>query len=255
MNTQPLVSVIIPAYRCADCLARAIDSALRQDVPLEVLVLNDGSPEDLDSLMAAYRENPAVRYLKNPQNLGVAETRNRGVRLARGQYIAFLDADDYWLEGKLKKQLAALQASGCVLCATARELMTPEGRLTGRVLPMPEQVTYRQLLRYNCISCSSVLLRADVAREFPMHHPDSHEDYILWMEILKKYGTACGVNEPLLKYRLSSTGKSGSKLHSARMTYTAYRYAGLGRAQSALCFCSYALNGVWKYTVSRLHRK
>ena len=80
-----------------------------------------------------------------------------------------------------------------------------------------------------------------------MEHEDSHEDYITWLKILKKYGRACGVNEPLLKYRLSTTGKSGSKWKSAGMTWKVYRYMGFGLIKSFFCFCSYAIHGVWKY--------
>ena len=164
--------------------------------------------------------------------------------------MAFLDADDWWAKGKLKKQMQLLTATQAVLCSTGRELLTPDGRQTGRVIGVPEEITYRKLLHHNCINCSSVVLRTDVAREFPMEHEDSHEDYILWLRILKKYGRAVAVNEPLLKYRLSSKGKSGSKLQSARMTYRVYRYVGMSRWQSLACFCMYAVNGVWKYARS-----
>lgn len=247
---EPLISVVIPAYNCAAHIGTAMDSALNQQVALEILVLDDGSSDDLEAVMARYRDHDAVRYLKNPHNMGAAATRNRGVQLARGQYVAFLDADDYWTEGKLLKQLKALEETGCVLCCTARELMTPEGELTGRVFPVKQLITYRELLKHNCISCSSVLIRTDVAREFPMHHDDSHEDYIMWLEVLRKYGTACGINEPMLKYRLSDTGKSGSKLQSAKMTFMVYRYMGFGMAKSVACFCSYAFHGVKKYFFS-----
>lgn len=244
---DPLVSVIMPAYRCAEYITLAIDSALNQDVPVEVLVINDCSPDHLDEVMERYRENDAVRYIKNERNLGAAQSRNRGVLLAGAPYVAFLDSDDYWAEGKLSKQLAAMERTGTVLCATGRELMSPEGVLSGRIIPVGEEITYRDMLKHNSINCSSVLMKTEVAREFPMHHEDSHEDYIMWLEILGKYGRACGVNEPLLKYRLSNTGKSGSKLHSAKMTFRAYRYMGFGMVKSVWCFCNYALNGVKKY--------
>lgn len=247
--TTPSVSVIIPAYNCAKYIPQAIDSALAQEVPLEVIVIDDGSSDGLEAVLAAYGE--AVRYSKNERNIGAAQSRNRGVSLARGEYIAFLDADDYWAPGKLAKQLAAMARTGSVLCSTARELMDADGNLTGQIIPVTETVTYRQLLKHNCINCSSVVIRRSVALEFPMHHEDSHEDYIMWLEVLQKYGTACAVNEPLLKYRLSDTGKSGSKLHSAKMTYMVYRYMGFGTAKSILCFCSYAFHGVKKYWPAR----
>ena len=255
MEETPVISVIIPAYGCAATLPQALDSALVQNVPLEVLVIDDCSPDHLEAVLAPYLTDPRVRSEKNEKNMGVAATRNRGVRLAKGRYIAFLDADDYWLPGKLCRQVEEMEATGCVLCATARELMTPEGVCTGRILPIPETITYHTILTHNCISCSSVLILREVALEFPMHDPQCHEDYILWMEVLRAYPAARGINEPLLKYRLSSTGKSGSKLHSARMTYRSYRCAGLSALQAACCFCSYAVHGLWKYSTARLVRR
>lgn len=246
-SQEPKVSVIIPAYNCAPYISKAIYSVLSQQVPLEVIVINDCSTDNTEEVIKQYLDDPAVRYIKNEKNLGVAKTRNRGVRLARGKYVAFLDSDDWWESNKLRKQLALIEKENMVLCCTARALMNPDGTSMGKVIPVSERITYRSLLKHNCINCSSVLLLRSVALEFPMEHEDSHEDYITWLKILKKYGAACAVNEPLLNYRLSTTGKSGSKLKSARMTFKVYRYMGFGMLKSILCFCSYAVHGVWKY--------
>lgn len=242
-----LVSVIIPAYNCANLISQALDSALAQDVTMEIIVINDCSVDDLDQVMDRYREHVNIRYLKNEQNLGVAATRNKGVSLARGKYIAFLDADDYWEKDKLKRQLRLMEEKNTVLCSTARELMNPDGTLTGYIIPVKTEFTFRDLRRHNQVNCSSVLIRADVAREFPMHHDDSHEDYLMWLEILEKYERGCAINEPLLKYRISNTGKSGNKLNSAKMTYMTYRYMGFGFLRSALFFISHAFHGMRKY--------
>lgn len=246
--SELLVSVIIPAYGSAGTICRAIDSVIAQDVPLEVIVVNDCSPDNMDAAMARYQDVPEVICVKNEENLGPAESRNKGVLLAKGKFIAFLDADDYWEKGKLSQQLAVLEREATVMCATARELIRPDGTSTGRVLPVPDTITYQTLLKHNCISCSSVLIRADVAREFPMHHAhDSHEDYIMWLEVLRKYKTCSGINVPLLKYSVSSRGKSGSKWQSAKMTFRVYRHMGFSMAQTLWCFCSYAVHGVWKH--------
>ncbi len=242
-----LVSVIIPAYNCAKTVRKAIDSALLQDVSLEVLVLNDRSKEPLEDAMQPYEDDPRVRYIVNEKNLGAAETRNRGVKLAKGEYIAFLDADDYWAEGKLKKQLALMEKTGCVLCSTARELMQPDGTLSGYTMSVPERFTFKSLCKGNVINCSSVLIRRDVALEFPMEHEDCHEDYLMWLRVLKKYGEGCAVNEPLLKYRVSNTGKSGSKLHSSLLAWRTYRYMGFNLFRSVYYFVNYAFGGVKKY--------
>ena len=246
----PEVSVVIPVHNGAKTLPCALDSALCQRTDLEIIVIDDDSTDDLESIKARYSKDNRVIFLKNEKNLGAAASRNRGVKEARGKYVAFLDSDDYWAEGKLEKQLKVMKRENCVLCSTARELMTPEGELTGKKIGVKERITYRELLRHNSINCSSVVLERGVALEFPMEHEDSHEDYITWLKILKKYGFAAGINEPLLKYRLSAAGKSGHKWKSAVMTFRVYRYMGFGWLKSAGCFFSYALHGVWKYVTA-----
>lgn len=251
----PEVSVIMPAYNCAHMIRDSIESVLRQDVDLELIVIDDCSADDLDAVMAQYRENPRVVYVKNEENLGVANTRNKGVAMASAPLIAYLDSDDIWQDGKLRLQLERIESTDAVLCCTARELMTPEGETTGRVIPVRKTIYYRDILKENSICCSSVVIRRKVALEFPMEHADSHEDYITWMRVLQKYEYAVGINEPLLLYRLSTTGKSGNKLHSAAMTFQAYRYMGFGLVKSLGCFSSYALHGVHKYVRSYVNSK
>ena len=248
---DPLVSVIMPAYRCAGTIAAAIDSVLIQNVALELIIVNDCSPDNVSEVLAAYCADERVRVVTNEKNMGAAKSRNRGVSMARGKYVAFLDSDDLWMPGKLAAQVQVLEESGCVLCCTARELKGPHWEPDGRVLRVKETITYQDLLKHNSINCSSVVMRADVAREFPMDHEDSHEDYIMWLRVLKKYGPARGINEPLLRYQLSAAGKSGSKWHSARMTFKVYRYMGFSLPKSILYFCQYALHGIRKYYFTR----
>ena len=84
-----------------------------------------------------------------------------------------------------------------------------------------------------------------------------HEDYLTWIKVLKKYGTCSGIDVPYLQYSLSTTGKSGSKLNSARMTFGVYRKAGMSFLQSCGCFIRYACHGVWNYygpAKRQLHR-
>lgn len=250
---KPLVSVVMPVYNGADTICQAIDSARAQKISLEIIVIDDCSGDGLQQVMQTYRDDPVVFYVRNEKNLGAAESRNRGVAMARGEYVAFLDADDWWEEGKLEKQLARIRETGCVLCCTGRELVSADGTPSGRVIPVKSLISYRELLKHNSINCSSVLVRTEVMREFPMTHEEAHEDYIAWLKIAQKYGNACAVNEALLKYRLTDTGKSGSKWKSAAMTFRVYRCMGFGWPKSVCCFVSYAVHGVCKYAVSRLH--
>lgn len=197
-----------------------------QEVPLELLVIDDCSTDGTKEVLASYEGRKDFYYYRNQTNQGAASSRNRGIREARGRYIAFLDADDWWAEGKLKAQLELLERTGSVLCSTGRELMNPDGTSAGKYIPVKERISYRDLLSHNSINCSSVLVRREAALEYPMEHDDSHEDYLTWLKILKRYGPAAGINRPYLKYRLTEGGKSRNKWKSAVMTYRVYRYMG-----------------------------
>ena len=226
---------------------KAIEAALGQEVPVEVLVIDDCSADGTELAVMKYMDSGNIRYIRNKENMGAARSRNRGLKASKGKYIAFLDADDWWEEGKLAAQLAALEMTGDVICSTGRDLMNQDGTFTGKYNQVKSRQDYHELLKHNSINCSSVLILREVALEFPMEHDDSHEDYITWLKILRKYGCAAGINKPYLKYRLSEGGKSRNKLKSAAMTYNVYRYAGYGRIRSCIFFCSYAVHGIWKY--------
>lgn len=247
-----MISVIIPAYNCGQYIECAIHSATGQTGvgELEIIVVDDGSTDDTKRIvkeMAASSPDVQIRYIANEKNLGAAETRNVGIRAAKGEYIAFLDGDDWWAKDKLKKQLKLIRKSDAPLVYTGRELMRPDGTSMGKVIAAPEKATYQMLLRTNCIPCSSVLIRTEIAREFYMCHDELHEDYILWLRVLRKYGAAYGVNEPLLKSRLSAGGKSRNKLKSARMHYGVYKYMGISTWKAAGLFFCYVVNGIRKY--------
>ena len=165
---KPLVSVVMPVYNGERYIGKAIESALGQEVPVEVLVIDDCSADGTELAVMKYMDSGKIRYIQNEQNMGAARSRNRGVKEARGKYIAFLDADDWWEKGKLKAQTEVMEQTGCAICSTGRELMTPDGRTTGKYIPVKERITYRELLKHNSINCSSVLLRREDALAFPM---------------------------------------------------------------------------------------
>ena len=143
--------------------------------------------------------------------------------------------------------MKCIRRTGAVLCCTGRELMQADGTSMGRSIQVPETITYRMLLRTNVIPCGSVVLRADVAKAFRFVCDQYHEDYILWLRILKKYKTASGVNIPALKSRQSAGGKSRNKWKSARMQYGSYRYLGYSHIQSLYYMIFYICNGFRKY--------
>jgi glycosyltransferase involved in cell wall biosynthesis len=106
---HPLVSVIIPVYNCELYLAEAIESVLNQKYrPIEIIVVDDGSTDD--SAKVAKRFNSSARYFYQAHS-GASAARNRGVGLSKGKYLAFLDADDIWIEDKLTLQMAVFKSN------------------------------------------------------------------------------------------------------------------------------------------------
>lgn len=124
----PTVSVVIPAYNAAWCVRKAIDSVLSQDYRnLEVIVVNDGSTDDTPAVLAAY--GPAIRVVHQP-NGGMSKARNAGIQAARGEYLAFLDSDDWWLPGKLARQVELLGSRPDLgFCSCNARVEDMEGRL------------------------------------------------------------------------------------------------------------------------------
>lgn len=105
MTPQPLVSVLIPAFNAETTIRRAMDSALRQSYrPIEILVMDDGSSDSTTAIVRSY-PNAEIRLFSNPVNVGQCTVLNQGIRNARGEFVAFLDADDEWSEDKIAKQV------------------------------------------------------------------------------------------------------------------------------------------------------
>jgi len=126
---EPLaMSVIIPAYNAAWCVRRAIDSVLAQDFrDFEVIVVNDGSTDDTNAVLAACGDRIRAVHQRNG---GLSSARNAGIREARGEFVAFLDADDWWLPGKLGRQLELMRARPELgFCSCAARVESPQGEL------------------------------------------------------------------------------------------------------------------------------
>jgi glycosyltransferase involved in cell wall biosynthesis len=172
----PTVSVIIPAYNAAKVVGRAIDSALRQTAPpLEILVVDDGSTDETAAVVGSFP--PPVRLIAK-ENGGPASARNLGARRARGEWLALLDADDWWLPTKLERQLS---------CATSADIGVIHG-LTNTSRPsVPQEIAFDDLWAYNWIANSSVVVRRSVFEALGGLNEDrrliSVEDYNLWLRI------------------------------------------------------------------------
>jgi len=241
----------MPAYQAEATIEESIKSVIAQTFQdWELIIVNDYSTDSTSQIVKAFaNEDSRIFIYTNECNLGVAQTRNRGVSLAKGEYIAFLDSDDLWQADKLKKQVAFMTENNAVISYTATTYIY-EGRISSYVLKAKRELTYRDLLKRNLMSCSSVIVRCDVMINFPLGF--MHEDYAVWLRILKKYGYALGLNEPLLIYRLCNKSKSAKRFSSAKMIFNAYRQVGYGKVASMLLMLRYSIHSITKRLMIRL---
>lgn len=224
-----LVSVIMPAYNASKTIEQAIHSVLEQTVSeFELIVIDDCSTDDTAEKIKALSQNDErIIVLTNDKNSGVAYSRNYGVSVAKGEWIAFLDSDDMWRKDKLEKQLELVNTNQqAVITYTASSFVDWEGKPYNYIMPVDAIVDYKTLLRKNLLSCSSVMVKRDIMKNYKMPSDNMSEDYAVWLMILKDVGIAYGVNEPLLIYRLSKNSKSSSRIKAFRMHFNAYRYVG-----------------------------
>ena len=245
---QPIISIVIPIYKAKDYLNQTLNSIIKQEVEVEVIAVEDPSDQLCTSIIESFQDRLLIHHIMNEERRGPAENRNIGIRLARGRYIAFLDADDWWNVGKLKSQLRQIEQTGSPFVYTGRRLVSHDGRNKGKVIHVPHHITYKELLKGNIIPASSVLIQSEIAKLHEQHHDHLHEDYIMWLEILKEYGTAYGINTPFLMSRLSEGGKSRNKFKSAKMHWGVLRLMGLNVIACVYYFVHYAVRGVMKYS-------
>ena len=252
IERSALISIILPAYNAERTLAESVNSVLAQSYDkIELVIIDDGSTDGTKALAEEIASRDSrVKVLSNEVNIGVLKTRIRGVRAAMGQWIAFIDSDDLWCKHKLKRQMELVKETGCVLAYTGSRYIGSDGKDISWVLHVPSEATYKGLLKQNLISNSSVVVKKDIFLKyspFSEDHRDMHEDFACWLLILKANYRVCGIDEPLITYRVHRKSMTGNKLHSAVLNWYTYRYIGLNVFQAAFYMVSYTFRGIMKY--------
>lgn len=196
---MPKVSVIIPTYNCEKYLANAIDSALQQTYQdFEVIIIDDGSSDGTKELVKKYVNNYSdkIHYV-HQQNKGVSAARNNGIKIANGEYIAFLDADDLWISTKLMDQMKLLEKDrGLVLVFT--DMQQTEGTKILYESFLKEKGYYpliaatdffSELVKKALIYTSTVVVKKQIFDEVGVFNETYKvgEDHDLWLRIAKRH--------------------------------------------------------------------
>ena len=247
---NPKVSVVMPAYNMERYIEIAIRSVQAQTYEnWELLVIDDCSKDttcEIVERMAA--QDSRIRLIRNEQNMGVSRTRNRGIDMSEGEYVAFLDSDDMWRPQKLKCQLELLKQTDAEFSYCSYGIVDAVGNQARPPYRVPNHVTYQELLRENVVGCSTVVISSPVIKKYRFGSGFYHEDYVLWVKLLQDGLQAAGCVEVLADWRYIENSRSFNKVQAAKNRWHIYReFLGLSFLKSVWLLTCYATAGLKKY--------
>ena len=247
---MPLVSVVIPVYNGERYVAAAIESVLAQTYSnFELIVVDDCSQDaSLEVIHQYMYQDHRINVIKNAKNLGVAETRNIGIRASKGKYIALLDCDDLWKREKLTRQVSLLEESKTQISYCSYGFINEGGKEIKAPFIVPETTDFEKMLWKSVISCSTALIDSRLLQQHMFQSDFYHEDYVLWMDLMQSGAVAVGDTEVLAFYRQTQSSRSSNKMHAAVHRWKIFRKElKLPFLKSIVAFVKYACCGVVKY--------
>jgi len=227
-NTVPLVSVIIPAYNAAEYIGEALESVFNQTFTShETIVINDGSPDtnELEQKLEPYKAS--IKYIKQ-DNCGAAAARNVGIRAARGEFVAFLDADDHWLTTFLERQVEFLNSTNADL-VYSDALLFGDSPITARTFmdahPSRGAVTPEALLTVQVtVLTSTVLARKQPIMDVGLFDETIKRghDFDLWLRLAKFGARFAYQREVLAEHRILESGLSGNMIRQLERSLSVF---------------------------------
>lgn len=225
MTSQPLISIVIPAFNAASVLGGALRSVQQQQYPhFQAVVVDDGSADGTAKVARPFVEQDRRFALLQQPNRGVSAARNAGVAAACGEWIAFLDADDLWLANKLARQVQCLHDSPDANFIFSNYYVW-DGQRDLRLryadrkhFPMGD-FTHR-LIGFNLLGISTVMVRRDLLSRVGLFDSDLDpaEDWDMWLRLAEAGCRARGIREPLARYRIWPGSASNQSLRMAQAT-------------------------------------
>lgn len=236
---QDLVSIIVPVYNAEKFILQTVKCVEAQTYKnWELLLVVDSCTDDTVQVLTEYLTQQGqrkVRMILQEKNGGAAKARNRGLSEARGRWIAYLDADDLWVPEKLERTLRFIKEKDAGFVFTGYEFADENGVGTGKVVRVPESLSYSQALKNTTIFTSTVMFDTEKIGKEKLNMPMiKSEDTALWWRVLRQEKClAYGLDENLVKYRRSGKTLSSNKVEAVRRIWNLYRQAeGLGVLRS-----------------------
>ena len=204
-RVEGLVSIIMPSYNTALYIEETIQSVLNQTYPnWELIIVDDCSNDNTDEVLEKIKD-PRIHYLKNEKNSGAAVSRNKALREAKGQWIAFLDSDDLWMPNKLEKQIRFMEENGYAFSYTNYEEIDVNGNKTGVTVTGPKKITKTGMFNYCWLGCLTVMYNAEKVGLIQIEDIKKNNDYAMWLKVCKKADCYL-LDETLGQYRKGRVG-------------------------------------------------
>jgi len=219
-----LISVIIPYYKKKEYIISSINSVLNQTYKnLEIIIIYDDlNKEDLNLLKKIKKKDKRIKIYINKKNLGAGRSRNKGIKLSKGIFVAFLDSDDLWKKNKLKKQIFFMKQNGINASHTSYTIINSNNKIIGS--RNAKDMSYKQLLKSCDIGLSTVVLKKEIiTSKIKFANIKTKEDYVLWLKITFNNNKIFALKDNLTKWRKLEDSLSSSKLQKIYDGYLVYR--------------------------------
>ena len=221
---QDLVSIIMPAYNAEKYISESIDSVLNQTYQnWELLVIDDCSTDNTANIINSYcNKDSRIKYVPQKLNGGAALARNKGIEIAKGKYIAFLDSDDLWRNEKLRIQIHYMISNNCSFTCTYYDKINESGSPLNKIIKYKKKGDYCELLK-NCPGNSTVIYNASKLGKIYAKNIKRRNDYILWLDVIKKSNDLHCVNQVLGSHRVVTGSISSNKIKLIKYHWKIYR--------------------------------
>ena len=219
-----LISVIIPYYKKKEYIISSINSVLNQTYKnLEIIIIYDDlNKEDLNLLKKIKKKDKRIKIYINKKNLGSGRSRNKGIQLSKGIFVAFLDSDDLWKKNKLKKQIFFMKKNGINASHTSYTIINSNNKIIGS--RNAKDMSYKLLLKSCDIGLSTVVLKKEIiTSKIKFANIKTKEDYVLWLKITFNNNKIFALNDNLTKWRKLEDSLSSSRLQKIYDGYLVYR--------------------------------
>jgi len=245
----PEVSIITASYNTATFIGETIESVLNQSFQdWEMIIIDDASTDNSIEIIQLYQKKDSrIIYHKRETNGGAALTRNDGIQIAKGRYIAFLDSDDLWQYNKLEEQINFMKKHNLAFSYCSYDIINESGNYL-KTYTVPVQTDYISLLKQCTIGCLCAVYDTHVLGKMYMPLIPKRQDYGLWLSILKRISIAQGLSQPLASYRLRQSSISRNKFKAMFYVWKIYRdIEKLSMFESIYYLIIYSMNGIKKY--------